>query len=196
MFLYTNVFVRPPPPPLDPAYHHTQVMVTCSTLVIMKRYPEYATGGLFAVVLAQGFGYGLIFDLNFFLRNLSVIGGLLMVLSDSLSVRKSLFAGLPTLDINEADRKKYFQLAGRVLLVFLFVGFVFNGTFTIARALVSVVGLAACVMVAVGFKAKWSALFLVSTLSVFNLFINNWWSVHAAHPQRDFLKCVLSSSLF
>jgi len=43
-------------------------------------------------------------------------------------------------------------------------------------------------MVAVGFKAKWSASFLVVLLSVFNVFINNWWSVHSAHPQRDFLK--------
>jgi uncharacterized membrane protein YphA (DoxX/SURF4 family) len=163
-------------------------MLICSALVIAKRYPEYATGGLFTVVLAQGFGYGLIFDLNFFLRNLSVIGGLLMVLSDSLSARKSLFAGIPSLDLNDADRKKYFQLAGRVLLVFLFLGFVFNGQFTVARGFVSVVGLAACVMVAIGYKAKISALFLVVILSVFNLFINNWWAVHASHPQRDFLK--------
>ena len=189
LFLYTNVLVTP----LRSSRVYTadacvQIMIVCSTLVIAKRYPEPATGGLFAVVIAQGFGYGLIFDLNFFLRNLSVLGGLLMVLSDSLSQKKNLWAGLPTLEINEADRKKYFQLAGRVLLVFLFLGFVFNGKFTLARAMVSVVGLAACIMVAVGFKAKWSALFLVSTLSVFNLFINNWWSVHANHPQRDFLK--------
>jgi len=43
-------------------------------------------------------------------------------------------------------------------------------------------------MVAVGFKAKWSAAFLVILLSSFNVFINNWWSVHTHHPQRDFLK--------
>lgn len=172
LFLYTNVIV----------------MIACSFLVIAKRYPEYATGGLFAVVISQGFGYGLIFDLNFFLRNLSVLGGLLMVLSDSLSEKKNLWAGNLSMGVNDADRKKYFQLAGRVLLVFLFLGFVFNGKFTLARAFVSLIGLAACIMVAVGFKAKWSALFLVTTLSIFNLFINNWWSVHANHPQRDFLK--------
>lgn len=43
-------------------------------------------------------------------------------------------------------------------------------------------------MVAVGFKAKWSAAFLVFVLSVFNVIANNFWSVHSAHPQRDFLK--------
>jgi len=43
-------------------------------------------------------------------------------------------------------------------------------------------------MIAVGFKAKWASAFLVLLLSVFNVFINNWWSVHSKHPQRDFLK--------
>lgn len=56
------------------------------------------------------------------------------------------------------------------------------------RVFVSVIGFAACVMVAIGFKAKWSAAFLVVVLSVFNVFANNWWAVHSAHPQRDFLK--------
>ncbi|KZT56261.1 SURF4-domain-containing protein [Calocera cornea HHB12733] len=162
------------------------VMLIGSGLVITKRYPEIAVGSLLGVVVAQGFGYGLIFDLNFFLRNLSVIGGLLMVLSDSLGNRKNLFAGLPSL--SETDRRKYFQLAGRVLLIFLFIGFILQGTWSISRVIVSIVGLGACIMVAVGFKAKWSASFLVLVLSIFNVFINNWWSVHAHHPQRDFLK--------
>ena len=83
-----------------------------------------------------------------------------------------------------------FLLAGRVLLIFLFVGFMIRGEWSFVRFFVSLIGLAACIMVAVGFKAKWSAAFLVLTLSVFNVFINNWWSVHSAHPQRDFLKYV------
>jgi uncharacterized membrane protein YphA (DoxX/SURF4 family) len=163
-------------------------MLSASSLVIVKRFPEYAVGGLFGVVLLQGFGYGLIFDMNFFLRNLSVCGGLLMVLSDSLMKRKDIFAGLPQL--SESDRRHYFQLAGRVLLIFLFLGFVFNGKFTLLRAVASLLGLGACIMVAIGFRARESAIFLVLLLSLFNVVVNNWWSVHASHPQRDFLKCV------
>ncbi len=53
---------------------------------------------------SAGLGYGLIFDMSFFLRNLSVVGGLLMVLSDSLQSKKKLFAGLPSL--SENDRRK------------------------------------------------------------------------------------------
>ena len=84
--------------------HPLQVMLAGSGAVMSKRYTEYAVGGLLSVVLIQGFGYGLIFDLNFFLRNLSVCGGLLMVFSDSMYQRRTLFAGLPSL--SETDRKK------------------------------------------------------------------------------------------
>lgn len=161
-------------------------MLVASSAVIMKRYTEYAVIGLLSVVVIQGFGYGLMFDLTFFLRNLSVIGGLIMVFSETMINKKKSFAGIPSM--SETDRKKYFLLAGRVLLIFLFFGFIIQGTWSIVRVFVSLFGLAACTMVAIGFKAKWSATFLVILLSVFNVFANNWWSVHSAHPQRDFLK--------
>ena len=140
--------------------------------------------GLIGVVVTQALGYGLIFDLNFFLRNLSVMGGLLMVLSDSWVRKKFAPAGLPSLD--EKDRKMYFQLAGRVLLIFLFVGFVFAGDWSIMRVLVIIVGGVACVMVAVGFKAKWSAIILVMILSIFNIIVNNFWTVS---PRLSLLLC-------
>ena len=150
-------------------------MASCSTLVIIRKYSEYAVGGLIGVVITQALGYGLIFDLNFFLRNLSVMGGLLMVLSDSWVRKTKAFAGLPTLE--EKDRKMYFQLAGRVLLIFLFIGFVFSGEWTIWRIIVSLIGLVACVMVVVGFKTKFSSTLLVVILSIFNLLVNNFWTV-------------------
>jgi ER-derived vesicles protein len=42
--------------------------------------------------------------MNFFLHNLSIIGGLFMVFSDSMVSRRTLFAGLPS--ISETDCKK------------------------------------------------------------------------------------------
>ncbi|KAK1226867.1 ER-derived vesicles protein erv29 [Marasmius sp. AFHP31] len=80
------------------------VMLVGSFAVITKRHTEYAVAGLLSVVIIQGFGYGLIFDLTFFLRNLSVIGGLVMVFSETMVTRKKAFAGLPS--ISETDRKK------------------------------------------------------------------------------------------
>ena len=154
------------------------VMAACSTMVVIRKHSDYAAGGLMGVVVAQGIGYGLIFDLNFFLRNLSVIGGLLMVLSDSWVRKTKAFAGLPQID--EKDRKMYFQFAGRVLLIFLFVGFVSSGKWSIWRVVVSILGAGASIMVAVGFKAKFSATLLVVILSIFNLLVNNFWTVSKA----------------
>jgi ER-derived vesicles protein len=161
-------------------------MTVCSIMVIARKQSEYAVAGLIGVVVTQALGYGLIFDLNFFLRNLSVMGGLLMVLSDSWVRKKFAPAGLPQLE--EKDRKMYFQLAGRVLLIFLFIGFVFAGEWNIGRILVSAIGLVACVMVVVGFKAKFSAVMLVLILSVFNVIVNNFWTLHEHHPHKDFAK--------
>ncbi|KAI9904815.1 hypothetical protein N3K66_001344 [Trichothecium roseum] len=162
------------------------VMAACSTLVIIKKHSDYAVAGLMSVVVIQALGYGLIFDLNFFLRNLSVIGGLLMVLSDSWVRKTKAFAGLPQID--EKDRKMYFQLAGRVLLIFLFVGFVFSGKWSLWRVVVSLLGAGACIMVVVGFKAKFSATLLVVILSIFNILVNNFWTLHEHHPHKDFAK--------
>lgn len=128
----------------------------------------------------------------FFLRNLSVTGGLLLCLSESILRKKainkknSMFASLPQLTVNE--RHKYFQLAGRVLLVLLFLGFIFNGEWNYLRMAVSLLGLAACAMVIVGFRAKWSATFLVSILCIVNIFVNNWWSVQHSAYKSDFLR--------
>jgi ER-derived vesicles protein len=154
-------------------------MVACSTLVVIRKHSEYAVAGLCGVVVTQALGYGLIFDLNFFLRNLSVLGGLMMVLSDSWVRKRFAPAGLPTID--EKDRKMYFQLGGRVLLIFLFIGFVLAGTWTFWRIVVSLLGLVVCIMVVVGFKAKLSAVMLVVVLSIFNILVNNFWTVSRDH---------------
>ena len=150
-------------------------MLTCSTMVIIRKYSDYAVFGLIGVVVTQALGYGLIFDLNFFLRNLSVMGGLLMVLSDSWVRKRFAPPGLPQMD--EKDKRMWIQLAGRVLLIFLFIGFVFAGEWGIGRVIVSIFGFVACVMVVVGFKAKLSAVLLVVILCIFNVFVNNFWTV-------------------
>ncbi|KAJ2962953.1 hypothetical protein NQZ79_g1920 [Umbelopsis isabellina] len=162
------------------------LMIGGSSLVIIKKHQDLAAYALFAVVVLQAFGYGLVFNMSFFLRNLSVVGGLLMVLSDSYTKRKQMFAALP--QMSETDRREYFQLAGRILLIFLFIGSAFHGDWTFGRVLVSLIGLAAAIMVIVGFKAKWSAIFLILFLSIFNVLINNFWATQHNHFQRDFLK--------
>ncbi|KAG2233209.1 hypothetical protein INT48_007629 [Thamnidium elegans] len=164
-------------------------MLVFATCIILKRQVGPSVAVLATVIIGQAIAYGLLFDLMFFLRNLSVTGGLLLCMSESIlrkRTKHTVFASLPQLTENE--RHKYFQLAGRVLLVLLFIGFIFNGEWNFVRMIVSLVGLAACCMVVVGFRAKWSATFLVSLLCIINMFVNNWWSVNHSNYKRDFLR--------
>ncbi|GAA5803614.1 SURF4 family-domain-containing protein [Helicostylum pulchrum] len=164
-------------------------MLVFATCIILKRQVGPSVAVLATVIIGQAIAYGLVFDLMFFLRNLSVTGGLLLCMSESIlrkRTKHTVFASLPQLTENE--RHKYFQLAGRVLLVLLFIGFIFNGEWNLVRMIVSLVGLAACGMVVVGFRAKWSATFLVSLLCIINMLVNNWWSVSHSNYKRDFLR--------
>ncbi|KAI9311359.1 SURF4 family-domain-containing protein [Dichotomocladium elegans] len=166
-------------------------MLVCSTGTVTKRHVGLSVLVLATVIGTQALMYGLVFDMLYFLRNLSIMGGLLLCLSESLVRQQrtkaaTIMFSLPQL--SESDRHKYFQLMGRILLVLLFIGFIFNGEWGVVRVACSLVGCAACVMVVVGFRAKWSALFLVSLLSVMNVILNNWWSSHASSYRRDFAK--------
>lgn len=168
---------------------NTVSMILFASCIILKRQVGLSVAVLTGVISGQAIAYGLVFDMMFFLRNLSVTGGLLLCMSENILRKRSrhnVFASLPQL--SESERHKYFQLAGRVLLVLLFVGFVFNGEWNLLRTIISFVGLAACAMVVVGFRAKWSATFLVSILCIINMLVNNWWSVQHSNYKRDFLR--------
>jgi uncharacterized membrane protein YphA (DoxX/SURF4 family) len=162
------------------------LQLLCSTLVLIRKHVNYAVIGLFSVLILQTIGYGMIFeDFGFICRVLSVTGGLLLLLAETMPKEKNLFAGLPM--ISENKRSAYIQLLGRILLVFLFFSVVW-GKMTLVRLSLSILGLLVCMMVAVGFKAKWSAAFFVTILSISNIIVNNWWSLNVDNPLRDFHK--------
>ncbi|KAI8056912.1 SURF4 family-domain-containing protein [Syncephalis plumigaleata] len=155
-------------------------MSVAGSMAIAKKRTEIAVAVLFSTVIVQALGYGLVFEWHFLLRSVSIIGGLLMLLADSLARRKTLFAGLPS--VSETDKSTYLQLAGRILLVFLFLSFILSEDTSVLRIVFSIIGFAACVMVVVGFKAKCDFPF------IFNIIINNWWSVDNDSPHYDFIK--------
>ncbi|KAJ3121478.1 hypothetical protein HK100_012363 [Physocladia obscura] len=166
------------------------IMLACSILAIAKKHTEIAVGGLAVVVVTQGLGYGLIFDPAFLFRTISIVGGLVMLLADahlskSSKNSRSIFAGLPQI-VDADSRSTYLQLCGRVLLVFLFLSFVFAAELTPLRIVVAAIALIGSILVVIGFKAKWTAGFLIVFLCFSNVLLNNWWTLHHNHPQRDF----------
>lgn len=151
------------------------MMVSCSSLVLARKHTDYAAGGLIFVVITQALCYGMISDFSYFLRNLSVLGGLLIVLCESWARKKPAMPGLP--GIEEKDHKMYVQLAGRVLMVLIFLAFFSSLELNLLSVIISILGFGVCVMVAVGYKATMSGIALVSMLSVLNFLINDFWNV-------------------
>lgn len=144
------------------------------------------------------------------LRNLALIGALLLVLAESRVEGRSLFAGVPTLGDNKP--KNVMQLAGRILLAFMFITLIrfelsflqvckifHNFFFNInklflqrfsyfGQILQDIVGSILMVLVTIGYKTKLSALILVALLTILNLYHNAWWTIPSYKPLRDFLK--------
>lgn len=163
-------------------------MLIASTMLILRKKSQAATIALTAVVVLQGVFYGLIFDGQFILRNLSVVGGLILAFSDTIVRDKRSLAmpGLPML--NNKDDKKYFLLAGRLLLVFLFLGFVFSASWSFTRVIIILCGFLACGSIIVGYKTKFAAFVLTLLLFSYNMFVNQFWKYSSHEGTRDFLK--------
>jgi len=154
--------------------------------MVLTRYKvDIACGVLFFIVVLQTIAYSILWDLQFLFRNLALIGALLLVLAESRVEGKSLFAGVPSLGENKP--KMYLQLAGRVLLVFMFLTLL-RFEMSAMQVVQNLVGSVLMVLVAVGYKTKLSALVLVTWLNVLNFYFNAWWNIPAYKPMRDFLK--------
>lgn len=163
-------------------------MFAGSGLIVLRRQLIYGVGALGVVVVSQALVYGLIFDGHYFFRDLSIIGGLLIVVSDAfVRDRRALsMPGLPMLD--HKDHARYFQLAGRILLILLYLFYALTDATSLARAVGALFGFAACVCVAVGFKARLSASLLVLMLVWRNMTSNKYWDYESSNPVRDFLR--------
>ncbi|XP_060526757.1 surfeit locus protein 4 homolog [Cylas formicarius] len=154
-------------------------------MVIVRYRVNIGCSILFFIVVLQTLAYSILWDLQFLLRNLALVGALLLVLAESRGEAKSLFAGVPSLGDNKP--KNYLQFAGRVLLAFMFVTLL-RFEFSFLQILQDLLGSALMVLVTVGYKTKLSALILVVLLTLLNFYHNAWWTVPDYKPLRDFLK--------
>ncbi len=167
------------------------MMLGGSLMALARFRPAVACGLMAGVVVLQTIGYGLYSHTTFMMRNVSLLGGILLLwveanMNGGKRHKGVLFPGLP--DITETEKSTYLSLMGRLLLVGLFVALGFHGEFTPFKVIMAAFSLLACLMVAVGFKARYSAMFLVAILSIFNIIINPWWSYGEESAERDFLR--------
>merc|ERR1712032_850232 len=130
---------------------------------------------------------GIVFDWHFLLRNLALCGAVLLVAAEAWAEDdKSTFAGVPT--VGEDKRpKSYLQLTGRILLAFMFLSLIrFEADAT--QMIYTLVTSILMGLISVGYKAKLSALALVSLLFIHNITHNCFWTINARKPLRDFLR--------
>ncbi|KAF0311496.1 Surfeit locus protein 4 [Amphibalanus amphitrite] len=154
-------------------------------MVLLRLKVDIAVGVLFAIVLLQTVAYQILWDAQFLFRNLALIGALLLVLAETRVEGKSLFAGVPSLGENK--QKTYLMLAGRILLVFMFLTLL-RFEASPLQIIQIIIGSVLMVLVTIGYKTKLSSMLLVMWLMALNFYVNAWWSVPAYKPMRDFLK--------
>ncbi|KAG8129977.1 hypothetical protein E2320_016592 [Naja naja] len=154
-------------------------------LVLARKFVPYACFGLFGIIFMQTIAYSILWDLKFLMRNLALGGGLLLLLAESRSEGKSMFAGVPT--VEDISPRQYMQLGGRLLLVLMFMTLLHFelSPFTIFQ---DIFGMALIILVAIGFKTKLAALTLVIWLFIINLIQNAFWHIPSYSPLHDFLK--------
>jgi uncharacterized membrane protein YphA (DoxX/SURF4 family) len=170
-------------------------LMAAGSMMALTRYKTPIACGMLGGVLAiQTLGYGLLFHATFMLRNFSLIGGILLLLAEhinnpspsSRSRAVPLFTGVPVL--TEMEKGTYVSLFGRVLLILLFAAMGLQGKFTLLKSIFFMLSMISSIMVAVGFKARYSAMFLVAILSISNIVMNPWWSYRSDSPEHDFLR--------
>lgn len=164
-------------------------MITGASLVVLRKQALLASGLLSGIVLLQGVVYGLLFDFSFLLRNVSVIGGLLLALSDSLVIdKRSLsMAGVPMLESKDYN-KKYFLLAGRIMLLVLFLSFSLSLSFSFFSIPLVLIGFLSCLSIAIGYKTRLAASVLTLMLTVHNCITNHYWTYGIKDSRRDYLR--------
>ena len=154
-------------------------------MVIGRFKVSIACGVLLFIVVLQTFAYSILWDMHFLFRNLALIGALALVLAEARSDSRSLFAGVPSLGENRP--KNILQLAGRILLAFMFITLI-RFEISFLQILLDIVGSILMLLVCIGYKTKLSALLLVLLLSSLNFYHNAWWTIPDYKPLRDFLK--------
>ncbi|CCD26829.1 uncharacterized protein NDAI_0I02610 [Naumovozyma dairenensis CBS 421] len=152
-----------------------------STLLIARKHTVIATGLLISCIVLQGVVYGLVSGSAFLLRNISVIGGLLIAFSDSMVSKKMTFGMLPELEDKVDKNKSFLLLVGRILIVLMFVGFTFSKSWvTVIFTIVFTV------CFAIGFRIKFASIMLGLILTFYNVTLNNYWFYDST--KKDFLK--------
>ncbi|XBW36883.1 hypothetical protein QEN19_002462 [Hanseniaspora menglaensis] len=156
-------------------------MLVASGFMVVKKKVMYAATALVVTVFLQAIVYGSVSGFGFILRNISVVGGLLIAIGDSIVTSTSVFGMLPELSNKTQEKKSLVLLTGRILVVVMFLSFSLTKNFVTV-----VIVLFATLLIAIGYKTRFASIILLAILFFYNVTINNYW-LHK-RGKRDMLK--------
>lgn len=130
----------------------------------------------------------------FIITSISHASGLILLLIENHPKTKHLFAGLPTIEVDNSMRKSYFQLLSRLLLIgkiFLFVNEIFIYDYTVYNVLSNSIGVIFVFFLIIGYKTKLSALVVIFILVIVGLvdFFTTQWRFVSANYCLYFIYC-------
>jgi len=112
-------------------------------------------------------------------RRCSVLGGLLLLMAKGFDDKKNQFKlGLP--DIPIISKAMYLQLAGRLMITFLFITQLIGMNYksNLLLKLIAIVFCAAAfVMIGIGYKVRIVSPILCIGILIVNFFVYPWWEV-------------------
>eukprot|EP00036_Acanthoecidae_sp_10tr_P010635 CAMPEP_0182916170 /NCGR_PEP_ID=MMETSP0105_2-20130417/779_1 /TAXON_ID=81532 ORGANISM="Acanthoeca-like sp., Strain 10tr" /NCGR_SAMPLE_ID=MMETSP0105_2 /ASSEMBLY_ACC=CAM_ASM_000205 /LENGTH=308 /DNA_ID=CAMNT_0025053099 /DNA_START=54 /DNA_END=980 /DNA_ORIENTATION=+ len=144
---------------------------------------------LVVVVLAQSVAYHVLWNVEFFFRNLAVIGALCLVGAEAVEpepTKGGLLDRDVSLDEEEAEVADVLRLSGRLLLVLMFV--TLTKFDNVTRIITELIGMLLLALLVIGFKTRLSAVTLFVLLMVENLTLNDFFMHDSTDPMHDLKK--------
>lgn len=143
-------------------------------------------------MISQIIAYKLYNDPDKLMVFASLTGGLLILISEAQQSQRKPADLTPFGGILVTAGRHTSQLlfCGRILLIGLYfnLAFDFQAEMGWLRITLALLGLVFCIFIAVGFKAKYSAAFLLMILLGITVVTKNWLDPHLKTSKRDFLR--------
>ncbi|KAK2704858.1 hypothetical protein QYM36_017040 [Artemia franciscana] len=157
-----------------------------SLMILFRFRVAAACGWLFTVVIIHSLAFGTLWGRQFISANIALLGGLFLLLAEAYTETRSDIPGLPHSGQN--THKWYLQLAGRILLLFMFLS-VTNFDFSLLEILKNCIAWTLIVLIAIGYKTRLSAITLVLWLLAWNFYQHPYWNIPPYDNQlRDAIK--------
>lgn len=165
------------------------ILLMTGAVTVPKSLIQVCIAILIVVVLAQSVAYHVLWNLEFFLRNLAVIGALCLVGAEACDPEPTKGGILDTGRFDDEDEDEVsdiLRLSGRVMISLMFLTLIkFDTSQRIALECLAGFLLS---LVVIGYKTKLSAVTLFIFLSIENMYLNDFFFHSSTENMYDFKK--------